>query len=135
MSVTTVRDLGARVRSARTAQGLTQADLAAAVGVGRDWVVRLEKGHPRLEVQKVLDALVVLGLTLEVEASRTAAKKPATRAGAEAKQATKAQRTAKERSRDQAARAARPAQTASVAGEPDPADASDPFETLFGRRH
>jgi len=67
MRVTTVRDLGALARAARRAQGTTQADLAERVGVSREWVVRLEAGHPRLEAQKVLDALVVLGLVLDVE--------------------------------------------------------------------
>jgi y4mF family transcriptional regulator len=66
MRVQTVRDLGALVRTARRARGLTQADLADRLQVSRDWVVRLEKGSPRLEVQRVLDALVVLGLTLDV---------------------------------------------------------------------
>lgn len=66
MRVHTVRDLGALVRTARRAQGLTQAELANRLRVSRDWVIRLEKGSPRLETQKVLDALGVLGLTLEV---------------------------------------------------------------------
>jgi len=69
MKTRTVRDLGALVRSARRAQGLTQADLAKRLGASRDWVVRLEQGHPRLEAQRVLDALVVLGLTLDVAES------------------------------------------------------------------
>jgi len=58
---------------------LTQAELADRLRVSRDWVVRLEKGSPRLETQKVLDALSVLGLTLEVTGDqpvrKTAAKK------------------------------------------------------------
>lgn len=66
MQVRTVRDLGAMVRTTRRAHGLTQADLADRLRVSRDWVVRLEQGSPRLETQKVLDALGVLGLTLEV---------------------------------------------------------------------
>lgn len=66
MQVRTVRDLGAVVRTTRRAHGLTQADLADRLRVSRDWVVRLEQGSPRLETQKVLDALGVLGLTLEV---------------------------------------------------------------------
>lgn len=69
MHAKSVRDLGAQVRSARRAQGMTQADLASRLGVSRDWVVRLEQGHPRLEVQRVLDALAVLGLSLDVRAS------------------------------------------------------------------
>lgn len=69
MQAKTVRELGAFVRSLRREQGLTQAELAGLLGVSRDWVVRLEHGHPRLEAQRVLDALVVLGVTLDLEAS------------------------------------------------------------------
>ncbi len=67
MRVQTVRDMGALVRTTRRAHGLTQADLATRLRVSRDWVVRLEQGSPRLEAQKVLDALTVLGLTLDVD--------------------------------------------------------------------
>lgn len=66
--VKTMSDLGALVRSARTARGMTQADLAAELRMSRDWVVRLERGHPRLEAQRVLDALRVLGVSLEATA-------------------------------------------------------------------
>ncbi|WGX97173.1 helix-turn-helix domain-containing protein [Nocardioides sp. L-11A] len=62
----TVRDLGALVRAERHRQALTQAELADRIGVSREWVVRLEAGHPRLEAQRVLDALAVLGLVLHV---------------------------------------------------------------------
>ena len=65
MEVRTMGDLGALVRSARTARGMTQADLAAQLRMSRDWVVRLEKGHPRLEAQRVLDALRILGVNLD----------------------------------------------------------------------
>ncbi|WP_369830921.1 helix-turn-helix domain-containing protein [Mycobacterium sp. NS-7484] len=61
-------DVGALVRSARTARGMTQAELAAQLRMSRDWVVRLEKGHPRLEAQRVLDALRVVGVSLEATA-------------------------------------------------------------------
>lgn len=54
------------MRTARRAQGLTQAALADRLRVSRDWVVRLEQGSPRLEAQKVLDALGALGLTLDI---------------------------------------------------------------------
>lgn len=82
MRVTTVRDVGALVRASRHAQGLTQADLADRLGVGRDWVVRLERGHPRVEAQKVLDALVALGLILDVEVPLVADKTTAKSGGA-----------------------------------------------------
>lgn len=66
MRARTVRDLGALVREARRLHGTTQAELATAVGVSRDWVIRLERGHPRLEAQLVLDALTAAGVTVDV---------------------------------------------------------------------
>lgn len=64
MQVHTVRDLGAAVREARSKRHLTQAQLAQRAGVSREWLVRLEQGHPRLEVQLVLDTLEAVGLML-----------------------------------------------------------------------
>ncbi|MEZ5086799.1 MAG: type II toxin-antitoxin system Y4mF family antitoxin [Tessaracoccus sp.] len=58
----TVQDVATAVRMARKERGLTQAQVAERAGVGRDWVVRLEQGNPRLELAKVLDVLHVLGL-------------------------------------------------------------------------
>jgi len=66
MRATTVGDVGAVVRTVRQRAGLTQAELARRLGVSRDWVVRLEQGHPRLEAQKVFDALAVLGLMVDL---------------------------------------------------------------------
>lgn len=42
----------------------SEAGLAERVGVGRERVVRLEQGHPRLEAQLVLDALDASGVRL-----------------------------------------------------------------------
>ena len=67
MFVETMHQLGARARQARLDRGLTQAQLAGRLGASRDWVIRLEQGHTRLEAQLVLDALVLLGLTIDVE--------------------------------------------------------------------
>lgn len=64
-------DLGALVRSARTARGMTQADLAEQLRMSRDWVIRLEKGHPRLEAQRVIDALRVVGVNLDASVSES----------------------------------------------------------------
>lgn len=108
MQVKTMGDLGALVRSARTARGMTQADLAAQLRMSRDWVVRLEKGHPRLEAQRVLDALRVVGVSLEA----TAPEAP-----------TNARR---KRGREGAAQKSKPAGT-------DPAP-RDPFDALFGTK-
>jgi HTH-type transcriptional regulator/antitoxin HipB len=69
--IRTVRDIGAAVRQARTDRRMTQAELAARIGVARDWVVRLERGHPRLEAQLVLDALEAVGLSLTADSEAT----------------------------------------------------------------
>jgi len=108
MQVKTMGDLGALVRSARTARGMTQADLAARLRMSRDWVVRLEKGHPRLEAQRVLDALRVVGVSLEA----TVPEAP-----------TNSRRN---RGRERAAQKSKSAGTG-----PAPVD---PFEALFGTR-
>lgn len=63
MQLATMSQVSTAVRNARQERGLTQAQLAAQLGVARDWVIRLEQGNPRLEVQRVLDALTLLGLT------------------------------------------------------------------------
>ncbi len=55
-------DVGAAIRAARRAQGLTQAQLAERAGVGRQWLVALEGGHDRAELAKVMAVLEALGL-------------------------------------------------------------------------
>jgi transcriptional regulator with XRE-family HTH domain len=108
MQVRTMGEVGALVRSARTARGWTQADLAEQLRISRDWVVRLEKGHPRLEAQRVLDALRVVGVSLEA----TAPEVP-TKAG-------------RKRSPTGAAQKSKTAGTGPASG--------DPFDALFGTR-
>lgn len=78
VEVRTVRGLGAVVREARTRHGMTQAGLAAKMGVSRDWVVRLEKGSPRLEAQLVLDALAAVNVTVTVHGDDDPASEPDT---------------------------------------------------------
>ncbi|WP_442931119.1 helix-turn-helix domain-containing protein [Mycolicibacterium sp. 120320] len=93
MQVKTMGDVGALVRTARTARGMTQADLAEQLRMSRDWVVRLEKGHPRLEAQRVLDALRVVGVSLEATAPETEAsvvRKRSQRTAAQKRQVAKA---------------------------------------------
>ena len=65
----TSQEVGLAVREARLGLGWTQAQLAERSGVGRDWLVRLEQGHPRLELAKVLDTFTALGLTVTIEAT------------------------------------------------------------------
>jgi y4mF family transcriptional regulator len=59
-------ELGAAIRAARRAQGLSQAELAERAGVGRQWLVAVEKGHERAEVGKVSAVLAALDLQLTV---------------------------------------------------------------------
>ena len=76
----TARDVGAIIRERRRKLGLDQAALARRVGVGREWIVEVEKGKPRAGIELVLRTLAVLGLSLEVSekaAARAAKAGPA----------------------------------------------------------
>lgn len=64
MDVRTVAELGTLVRERRLAQGLTQAALADRARVGTKFVIRLEQGHPTIEIAKVFDVLAALGISL-----------------------------------------------------------------------
>ncbi|MGY6519748.1 MAG: helix-turn-helix transcriptional regulator [Lysobacteraceae bacterium] len=59
--------VGAAVRVARRAHGLTQVELAGLAGVGARFVSELERGKASVELGKVLDVLAVLGLRLGLE--------------------------------------------------------------------
>ncbi|MGP9604206.1 helix-turn-helix domain-containing protein [Brachybacterium sp. AOP42-E1-35] len=71
--VRTPQDLGAALRDARRARALTQAELARAAEVSREWLIGVEQGRrPRAELEKVLAVLAALDLPLNVgAASRT----------------------------------------------------------------
>lgn len=59
--------LGAAIRNARKAHGLTQSDLAGLAGTGVRLVSELERGKPGVQVGKVLDILAALGLRLRLD--------------------------------------------------------------------
>lgn len=59
--------VGALVRDARTAAGLSQSELGARIGASRFWVAQFEKGKPSAELGLALKALQALGLTVRVE--------------------------------------------------------------------
>jgi HTH-type transcriptional regulator / antitoxin HipB len=63
--IRSVQDLGAALRVARKALGLTQADLALAAGVGLRFVVELEAGKPTVRLELVLRVINALGGTLQ----------------------------------------------------------------------
>ena len=57
MRLRTPGDFGALIKAQRKARNLDQADLAAAIGVSRQWVVAIEKGRSGAELGLVLRAL------------------------------------------------------------------------------
>jgi HTH-type transcriptional regulator/antitoxin HipB len=64
--IITTRDLAAAIRGRRFALGLTQADVAARVGVSRPWLSQIEAGKPTANIGLVIRLLDALGLQLEV---------------------------------------------------------------------
>jgi len=72
--VHTVERLGYRVRLRRKELGLSQAALAAQLGVERKWVLKLEGGNPGAELALVLRALDALGLHVIVSEQTPAAR-------------------------------------------------------------
>ncbi|MCC4621932.1 helix-turn-helix transcriptional regulator [Xanthomonas cassavae CFBP 4642] len=63
-TVRTPSDVGNIIRSRRKRLGWDQARLAREIGVSRQWIVDIEKGKPRAELQLILRALQALGLEL-----------------------------------------------------------------------
>lgn len=59
-------DLGAILREARKAKGMSQADLAEMIGVSRQWVLHAERGAPTARLELILTALRCVDLLLDV---------------------------------------------------------------------
>ena len=72
MRIGSVRDLGLVVREARREHGLNQHQLAALIGVSRQWVALLETGRGNPGLAPVLEALRALDLDLTADAASTA---------------------------------------------------------------
>src|SRR2546425_8104831 len=63
-----LQEIGSAIRTARSAGGLTQAELADRAGLSRTTLNQLENGvFPDIGVKKVQDVLDLLGLDLSVE--------------------------------------------------------------------
>lgn len=60
-------DVGAAVRSARRAQGLTQKELAMAARTGTRFVGELERGKETCRLGETLRVLAALGLDVRLE--------------------------------------------------------------------
>ena len=70
VNIRTPLDLGLIIRQQRRQLGLNQTDLASRVGVGRQWIVAVERGKAGAELGLVLRTLAALDLTLTVDGTR-----------------------------------------------------------------
>jgi y4mF family transcriptional regulator len=71
MEVQSVRELAAVIRGLRREKGWSQAELAREAGVGREWVIHLEKARPTVELGLVMGTLRALGVRLRIEPQPT----------------------------------------------------------------
>lgn len=62
--ISTAPEFGAQLMRARRALGLTQRDLALAIGVGERFIVDLECGKPTAQLGKALAAAKAAGMCL-----------------------------------------------------------------------
>jgi len=67
MRLRTPTDVGLLIRRRRRAQHLDQAELARRVGVSRQWIIGIEKGRVRAELNLVLRTLDALGVALRAD--------------------------------------------------------------------
>ena len=67
MEVRSVRELAAVVRGLRRERGWSQATLACEAGVGREWIIHLEKARATVELGLVMGTLKALGVRLSIE--------------------------------------------------------------------
>lgn len=71
-SVTTNADpallaLGQKLRQKRMSLSMTQAQLAMVTNVGREFIIRLERGHPGCAIGDVMRIAQALGLKLTLD--------------------------------------------------------------------
>jgi len=66
MLIRTSSDLGAVIRDRRKRLKLNQSTLAKRIGVSRQWVIEVEHGHPRAEMDLILRTLDALDIRLDV---------------------------------------------------------------------
>jgi transcriptional regulator with XRE-family HTH domain len=72
MRILGVDDLGTIARQRRLDLGRSQADIARAAGVTRQWLVRFEQGNGEVALSRAVAVLDELGLILRVEAPGSA---------------------------------------------------------------
>ena len=66
MFLRTPADIGAAIKDRRKQLKIGQAELGRRVGVSRQWIIAVEKGHDRAELALVLSVLNALDLRLDV---------------------------------------------------------------------
>lgn len=66
----TASEFGRQLAEARRSLGLTQRDLALAIGTGERFIVELEGGKPTAQLGKALAAAKAVGMRLEDTARR-----------------------------------------------------------------
>jgi transcriptional regulator with XRE-family HTH domain len=67
MEIQSVRELAAVIRGLRREKGWSQATLASEAGVGREWIIHLEKARATVELGLVMGTLKALGVRLSIE--------------------------------------------------------------------
>ena len=67
MRIRTPLDLGLTIRDRRRKRNLNQTELARKAGVGRQWIVAVERGKSRAELGLVLRTLAALDLRLTID--------------------------------------------------------------------
>ena len=79
MIIRTPAELGATIRDRRRGLQWGQRELAAKIGVSRQWIIEVEKGKTRAEIGLLFRTLAALGITLRssVEGATPAKKPPA----------------------------------------------------------
>jgi y4mF family transcriptional regulator len=65
MRILTAKEFGKLIQTTRKQSGLTQAELAAASGLGERFVRELEKGKPSCQLEKALLVASMLGIKFE----------------------------------------------------------------------
>lgn len=76
MLVRTPTDLGALIRDRRKQLKIDQAAFAKRVGVSRQWVIEIERGHARAEFALVLRALDALDIQLDTSIREADSRRP-----------------------------------------------------------
>jgi y4mF family transcriptional regulator len=71
MLIRTPADFGAIIRDRRKQLELDQAAFARQIGVSRQWVIEIERGHARAELGLVLRAIDALGIQLDARLEPT----------------------------------------------------------------